>query len=341
MAKIGTFKSIDDLLKAFPTEKSCIDYLESKLWPNGVIVSPFDPTSKVYRRGDGLYRCKNTGKNFNVRKGTMFEGTKLPLRTWFIAIYLITTTKKAVASTTLAQQLGVTQKTAWFLEQRIRETFQIDYNKEKLTGEVELDETFVGGKNKNRHYNKKVPKSTGRCHIDKVPVMGMLQRGGKVICKVVDNTSRKSLTKPILKSVKIGSILYMDEWKGYKTVQKVYKHSIVDHGHGIYAVGGAYTNTIEQFWGNFCKRSMIGIYNHVDRKHLQRYFDEFSFRYNFRSVNISERFERVIVGSNKRITWKRLTKDIANENIQRKTNQITNRENVKEILERKERTYQL
>ncbi len=113
MAKIGTFKCIEDLLKAFPTEKSCIDYLESKLGPKGVIISPFDSTSKVYRRGDGLFRCKNTGKNFNVRKGTMFEGTKLPLRTWFIAIYLITTTKKVVASTTLAQQLGVTQKTAW------------------------------------------------------------------------------------------------------------------------------------------------------------------------------------------------------------------------------------
>ncbi len=308
MANFNTFKSINDLLKAFPTEKSCIRYLERKLWPNGEIVSPYDPTSKVYRRGDGLYRCKNTGKNFNIRIGTMFEGTKLPLRTWFTAIYLVTSTKKAVASTTLAKQLGVTQKTAWFLEQRIRQTFkQPNKPTEKLTGEVELDETFVGGKNKNRHWNKKVPKSKGRCHKDKVPVMGMLQRGGKVICKVVETTGKKHLTAPIMKNIDRSATLYMDDWQGYNTVQKVYKYTVVDHGHNIYAVGGAYTNTIEQFWGNYCKRPMIGIYNHVAKKHLQRYFDEFAFRYNTKDCTNAERFAETIKGCRKRITWNKLT----------------------------------
>ena len=272
MANFNTFKSINDLLKAFPTEKSCIKYLERKLWPNGEIVSPYDPTSKVYRRGDDLYRCKNIGKNFNIRIGTMFEGTKLPLRTWFTALYLITSTKKAVASTILAKQLSVTQKTAWFLEQRIR-------HKDKLKGEVELDETFVGGKNKNRYWDKKVKKSKGRCHKDKVSVMGMFERGSRVICKVVETTGKKHLTAPIMKNVDLSATLYMDDWQGYNTVAKVYKHIVVDHGHNIYAVGGAYTNSIEQFWGNYCKRPMIGIYNHVAKKHLQRYFDEFSFRY--------------------------------------------------------------
>lgn len=306
MAHFNTFKSINELLKAFPTEQSCIRYLERKLWPNGVIISPYDPTSKVYRRGDGLYRCKNTGKNFNVRKGTMFEGTKLPLRTWFTAI-LLTSTKKAVASTTLAKQLGVTQKTSWFLEQRIRNTFHIQ-NTEKLTGEVELDETFVGGKNKNRHWNKKVKKCKGRAYVDKVPVMGMLERGGRVIVKVVKDTSKKSLTAPIMKNVDRSAMLYMDDWQGYGTVQKVYQHAIVDHGHNIYAVGGAYTNTIEQFWGNYCKRPIIGIYNHLSRKHLQRYFDEFAFRYNHRNVSNVERFSEAILDCRRRITWNKLTK---------------------------------
>lgn len=207
MANFNSFKSVNDLLKAFPTEQSCIRYLERKLWPNGVITSPYDPTSKVYRRSDGMYRCKNTGKNFNVRVGTMFEGTKLPLRTWFMAIYLISSTKKAVASTTLAKQLGVTQKTAWFMEQRIRQTFKQDKQpKEKMTGEVELDETFVGG---------------------------------KVICKVVETTGKKHFTAPILRNIDRKATLHMDDWQGYNTVQKVYKHTIVDHGHNFYAVGGA------------------------------------------------------------------------------------------------------
>lgn len=218
------FKSLYDLQKAFPTEKSCIRYLERKLWPKGV-VSPYDPTSKVYKRGDGLYRCKNTGKNFNVRIGTFMEGTKLPLRKWFQAIYQLTNNKKGVSATQLAKDIDVTLKTAWFLTHRIRTAYQSNTS-EKLSGEVELDETFVGGKNKNRHWNKKVKHSQGRSFKDKTPVMGMLERGGRVICKVVKDTSYKSLTAPILRNVNLSTMLYMDEWIGYKTVQRVYKHGL-------------------------------------------------------------------------------------------------------------------
>lgn len=141
--------------KALPTEKKCLAYIEKILWPNGV-VSPYDPTSKVYKRKDGTYRCKNTGKNFNVKVGTIFENTKLPLTTWFEAIYLITVHKKGMSSLQLSTLLHVTLKTAWYLSHRIRECYQ--YNDGKLEGEVELDETFVGGKNKNRHKNKKAKK---------------------------------------------------------------------------------------------------------------------------------------------------------------------------------------
>lgn len=137
--------------------------------------------------------------------------------------------------------------------------------------------------------------------------MGMLQRGGKVICKVVETTGKKHLTAPIMKNVDRSATLYMDDWQGYNTVQKVYKYTVVDHGHNIYAVGGAYTNTIEQFWGNYCKRPMIGIYNHVAKKHLQRYFDEFAFRYNTKDCTNAQRFAETIKGCRKRITWNKLT----------------------------------
>ena len=299
------FKYLPQFMQVFNTEKKCIQFLECKLWEKGKPVSPYDPTSKVYKRGDGLYRCKNTGKNFNVKKGTFMEGSKIPLVKWFIAIYLLSNHSKGLSSLQLSKQLGVTLKTAWFITHRIRRCY-VDESMGKLNGEVELDETFVGGKNKNRHWNKKTKKCQGRAFVDKVPVMGMLQRGGKVICKVIKNTSYKQLTAPILRNVSRSATLYSDEWQGYKVVNKVYKHYIVDHGHGIYVDGGAYTNTIEAFWGNYCKRAINGIYNFISRKHMQAYFDEFSFRYNTRKVTNGERFEEAILNCRHRLTYKQL-----------------------------------
>lgn len=306
MKTIGEFKSLFDLLQVFPTEESCIEYLEKKLWKDGIPVSPYDPTSKVYKRGDGMYRCKNTGKNFNIRIGTMFEGSKTPLRKWFVAIYLITTHNKGISSVQLAKDISVTQKTAWFMAQRIRENFKMVMN-EKLDGEVELDETFVGGKNKYRHRNKKVKKCQGRSFKDKVPVMGMLERGGNVVCKVVRDTSYKSLTVPILKMVKRSATIYSDEWIGYKTIGKLYAHHVVDHGHGQYVNGNAYTNTIEGFWG-IMKRGLTAIYNHPSKKHLQRYANEFCFRYNTRNMSGADRFNLLLCNSKNRITYQSLTK---------------------------------
>lgn len=304
MYNFVTLNSLYDFYNFFPTEESCIAYMESVRWKNGVI-SPFDPTSKVYRRSDGKYRCKNTGRNFNVRVGTIFEGTKLPLRKWFMAIYLICNHKKGISATQLSVDISVTLKTAWFLLQKIRTTFHVVHS-EKLEGEVELDETFVGGKNKNRHKNKKVKRCQGRSFKDKVPVMGMLQRKGKVVCKVVRDTTAKSLTAPILRTVKKGTTLFTDEWDGYKTIRKIYRTKIVDHGKGLYVSGNAYTNTIEAFWGNYCKRPVNGIYNFVTRKYMQRYFDEFCFRYNSRSVTNSERFDMLMENIYIRITQKQI-----------------------------------
>ena len=301
----GAFESLYDFYTAFPNEETCIAYLEKVLWPNGV-VSPYDSTSKVYKRGDGYYRCKNTGKNFNVRIGTIFENTKIPLRKWFLAIYLMSNHKKGISATQLSADIDVTLKTAWFLLHKIRRTFHRGVHRVQLSGEVELDETFVGGKNKNRHSNKKVKNCQGRAFIDKVPVMGMLERGGNVVCKVVKDTSVNSLTPPIVRTVKRTAILYTDEWCGYDKVRRMYHTEMVDHGKGLYVNGNAYTNNIEGFWGNFCKRPINGIYNRVGRKYLQRYFDEFCTRYNSRKVSNAQRFETMISNSNIRVTQKQI-----------------------------------
>ena len=296
----GTYNSVFEFLQAFPDEQACIRHLEQLRWPNGV-VSPYDPTSKVYDYGHGKYRCSKTGKNFNVKINTLFESTKLPLQKWFLAIWLVTTHKKGLTSVQLGKDLAVTQKTAWFLLQRIRECFHMTATV-KLHGEVELDETFIGGKNKNRHYNKKVCNCQGRSFKDKIPVMGMLERGGRLICKVVRDTSYRSLTIPILRAVERTAVLFSDEWSGYRVINRLYQHYIVDHGREQYVDGNAYTNTIEGFWG-ILKRGLIGIYNSVARKHLQRYVNEFVFRYNTRKVNNSERFNLLLCNAEHRITY--------------------------------------
>ena len=285
-----SFTNVTDFHRAFASEKQCIKFLEKKRWPKGVI-SPYDPKAKVYKRGDGMYRCGTTGKNFNVRIGTIFQGAKIPLYSWFWAIYLVTSRKKGLSSEQLARDIGVTQKTAWLMLQKIRGAFAQD-NEEMLDGVVELDETFVGGKNIHRHKKMKTLFSQGRSHLDKVAVMGMLQRDGKVICKVTGDTKSEHLTPNILQNVSLDATLIMDEWQGYNTVRKIYDNYVVDHGKGIYVSDeGAYTNNIEGFWGTFCKRAFSGCYNMASGSHMHRYFDEYAFRYNTRKVSDKERFE--------------------------------------------------
>ena len=304
MIDVTKFSSLFDLLEAFPNEESCIVYLEQLRWPDKKVVSPFDETSKVYHLENHRYMCKNTSKIFNVKADTLFSGTKLPLRKWFVAIWLILSHKKGISSLQLSRDLQITQKTAWYVLQKIR-TCLICKNEGQLDGEVECDETFVGGKNKNRHWDKKVKNSQGRSFIDKTPVLGMLQRKGNVICRVVENTSRHQITPNILKFVKPTAILYTDEWQGYSEVSKIYSHYSVDHGKKQYVDGNVYTNTLEGFWSIF-KRGIIGIYHHLSRKHLQLYVNEFVFRYNTRKISDSSRFNLLLCNMYYRLTYQQI-----------------------------------
>lgn len=299
------FKSIRDLLKIFSNEQSCIDHLEKLRW-NGNVISPFDATSKVYKCAGNKYRCKNSGKYFNVRTGTLFDNTKVGLQTWFVAIYLITGHKKGISSLQLSRDLNVTQKTAWFMLQRIRNCFQIE-NDHKLDNEVECDESFVGGKNKNRHSDKKVEKSQGRSFKDKTPVFGMIERKGKLIAKTVSNTAADRLMPEIIKSVKKSAKIYTDEWIGYNGLQRIYDHAFVKHNEKEYVNGKVHTNTIENFW-SLLKRGIIGIYHFTSKKHLQKYVDEFVFRFNTRHNSMCTRFNLLLQNSNYYLPYKQLIK---------------------------------
>ena len=234
------YNSILELTQAFPDEKSCIEYLEVLRW-NGHVVSPFDKDSTVYKCKGNKYHCKNTDKKFNVKTGTLFDNTKIGLQKWFIAIWLITSHKKGISSLQLARDINVTQKTAWFMLQRIRACLGFD-NDNDLDGDVEVDETNVGGKNKNRHADKKVEQSQGRSTKDKTPVVGMIERNGKLNARTVNNVQSQTLTSEIVKSVKETATLYTDEWVGYRGVSKIYDHFVVDHNQGEY-VNGTPTQT--------------------------------------------------------------------------------------------------
>ncbi|ASS50894.1 MAG: IS1595 family transposase [Candidatus Fluviicola riflensis] len=297
------FKSILELLKEFSNEQICIDHLTELRW-DGDVVSPFDSSSKVYTCKGNKYRCKNTGKYFNVRTGTMFDNTKIPLQKWFLAIWIVTSHKKGISSVQLSKDIDVTQKSAWFMLQRIRNCFGIENNNE-LDNEVECDETYVGGKNKNRHADKKVANSQGRSTKDKAPVFGMVERNGKLNAKKVDDTKARTLTNEIIQVVKETATMYTDEYLGYSSLKRIYDHAFVKHNSGEYVNGRIHTNTIEGFW-SLLKRGIFGIYHFTSKKHLQMYVDEFVFRYNTREHTETSRFNLLLANSTKRLTYNTL-----------------------------------
>ena len=297
--------SIIDLVEKFPTDKSCMEYLESIRWKNGV-VSPFEAKSKVYKCSNGRYKCRSSNRYFDVRTGTLFEDTKLSLRKWFIAIFYVTVHKKGISSCQLARDINVTQKTAWFILKRIHNCLGIDCV-ECLKNMVEVDETYIGGKNKNRHNSKKVEHAQGRSTKDKTPVFGMIERGGLVVAKVVGDTKRDSLLPIIQKSIDCSATIYSDEWQAYVTLSNMYDHEVVNHGAGQYVSGDAHTNTMENYWSHL-KRMILGIHHHVSARHLQYYVDSQAFRHNTREISDSHRFSVFLQNTENRLTYNKLIK---------------------------------
>lgn len=326
-------KTILDVANNFNTEKKCIKHLEKLYWP-GEPISPFDNSSKIYTCKKGRYKCKNTKKYFTVKTGTMFDGTKISLPKWFLAIFLLTNEKKGISSLRLASHINVSQKTAWYMLHRIRANFEIEYSDEdKMVGICEADETFVGGKNKNRHRDKKVEQSQGRSFKDKTPILGVIQRGdydiitrphkqkphimvdekviksySKVRTKVIPDTKKESVQPFIYANVSDWTMIVTDEWHAYKNLDSNFDHHIVDHGRKQYVDFDRpeiHSNSIEGYWSIF-KRSYNGIYNHMTKKHLQKYSDEHSWRFNLRGLKVGERFYSLILNNKKRTKYRNL-----------------------------------
>ena len=298
------FDSLFSVMEYFTTDHICKQTIAQSRWSDGDVVCPYCGGHHCHLCKDNRYLCKHCNHKFNVTVGTIFENTKISLRKWFIAMYLISSHKKGIASHQLARDIKVTQKTAWFILQKVRTLYGQTVN--ELSGEVECDEAYIGGREKNKHESKKTEGTQGRSTKTKTPVFGMIERGGKLVAKKVKNTQGNTLSPIIRQIVKPGSRIFTDEFIGYKSLyDSEYTHAIVRHNAKEFVVGDAYTNSIEGFWGQL-KRSIFGIYHFVSAKYLQRYVDEAVFRYNTRedkeSVRFMEMFRRSLnLGSYKRV----------------------------------------
>lgn len=270
--------SLYEFMEEFPDEAAATRFFEQKRW-QGNPYCPHCGSEDIAIIENGIpmpYRCRKCRKHFSVRTGTLLAESKLGLHKWLMAIYMFHTARKGISSVQLSKELGITQKSAWFLNHRIREAMM--YRGGLFKGEVEVDETYIGGKEKNKHSNKKL--HSGRGATGKQAVFGMVERNGATRAFPIDGTDRVKLQSAIVENIKRGSTLYTDSHSGYDEV-KGYSRSSVAHSVGEYVREKVHTNGIESFW-SLLKRGYIGIYHHMSVPHLHRYVNEFSFRHTLR-----------------------------------------------------------
>ena len=315
-------ETLMEAVKHFADLDVCHTYLANIKWPNGIVKCPDCGSERIgmisTRR---MFKCKEKTchKQFSVKVGTIFEDSPLGLDKWFVAVWCITNAKNGISSCELARAIKVTQATAWFMLHRVRHTMHVgSFN--KFTGEVESDETFVGGKARNMHRSRRQEKIHGTGGSGKAIVHGIVQRGedktgdkkidknrrrSKVTASVVGNIRRKTLVPIIKEAVEPGSHVYTDALKSYDGLSADYLHEAIDHAQ-CYVNGRVHTNAMENFW-SLLKRAINGTYVSVDEPHLGRYVDEEVFRFNERKMNDGQRFNVVMPGVvGKRIMYKEL-----------------------------------
>jgi transposase-like protein len=299
------FKTLADLMIAFQKPQAAIDHFRTVRWKDGEFC-PHCGHDKVYTlKRKNIYRCAECRTNFSITVGTIFENTKLPLRVWFGAIWLITNHPKGIASTTLAKDLGITQKSAWFVLHRLRHAARTQsFNaRTRLRGKVEIDETYVGGKSVNRHGRRS---GTGGGHGGKIPVVGAVERKGEVVARVLPVASQPELQAFIHDVVSPrAELLVTDAHPAYSSLVGFPQHQVVNHNKGEYRKGDAHTNSIESVWA-LLKRQITGIHHWVSEKHLNKYVDEMAWRLNHRGLTAEERVNALFAAVEGRITYKAL-----------------------------------
>lgn len=303
---LKSFKTLADLYRTFGDNKVALGHFKSIRWRDGEFC-PHCGHDKVYAlKRDGIYRCAQCKKNFSILVGTIFENSKLPLRVWFGAIWLLTNHPKGIASTTLARDLGITQKSAWFVLHRLRHAARTQSFNAPLKGTVEVDETYVGGKSSNRHKHLRRKRKGHAGIVGKTPVMGAVERGGDVVARVAPFgiSEAEHFIKQVVSSS--ADLLVTDAHPAYAAMHGLPRHEMINHHAGEYVRGKVHTNTIESVWAQL-KRQIIGTHHWVSPKHLQQYVSEMAWRINCRAMTAEGRVNSLFRTVEGRLTYKALT----------------------------------
>jgi transposase-like protein len=301
-------RTLQEAIVYFSNPENCVTYLVERRWPNGVYCPTCGRSDVAYIPARRVWQCKtrHPKAQFSIKVGTLFEDSPISLDKWLLAMWMLANCKNGVSSYEIARATGISQKSTWFMLQRIRVALQGQQGS-KLSGEVEADETYIGGLARFMHRGTRTRRISGTGGAGKVAVMGLLQRKGQVRATVVPDTQRQTLHAQVREHVEPGTNLYTDAWVSYQGLDSEYVHNVIDHAEA-YVRGRVHTNGMENFW-SLLKRGLKGTYVSVEPFHLFRYLDEQAFRYNNRKgLNDGERFDlavRHIFG--KRLTWAEVT----------------------------------
>jgi len=287
-------ETLTGAIKYFADADAALQFMASIRWPDGKATCPCcNSTNAAFLSTRRIWKCRDCKKQFSVKVGTIFEDSALGLDKWLPAFWMIVNAKNGISSCELSRALGVTQKTAWFMLHRIRLAMQ-NGTMDKLSGEVEADETYIGGKVRNMHPDRKRKRGRGTGGVGKAIVMGLLERRGKIKLKHVANAKRNTVQYEIRQNVEAGSQVFTDALPSYNGLNQDYVHEAIDHARE-YVRGNVHTNGLENFW-SLLKRGIRGTYISVEPFHLFRYLDEQAFRFNERENTDSGRFLKGIVG---------------------------------------------
>ena len=304
MESMNTPQTLTEAIVYFNDPDNCLNYMVARRWPVGVECPRCGSREVRFLATRRIWECKanHPKKQFSVKVGTIFEDSPIKLSKWLAAVWLVVNCKNGISSYEIHRDLGVTQKTAWFMLHRIRLGMQARPFVGSMSGQGEVDETFIGGKARNMHASKRRRVITGTGGKDKTAVMGILERGGTVRTTVIPNTKRKTLQPLVKQHVAAGSAIYSDALKSYDGLSAEYDHQVIDHA-VAYVEGNVHTNGMEN---SLLKRGLHGTYISVEPFHLFRYLDEQAWRFNNRKeMSDADRFSKVLT----QITGKRLTYD--------------------------------